>query len=51
MDKIKIKKEYQKKIKILIKLNKHYYELSEPIVEDQEYDKIKFEIISLEKKI
>ena len=50
MDKIKIKKEYQKKIKILIKLNKHYYELSEPIVEDQEYDQMKSEIILLEEK-
>ncbi|MDC3155468.1 NAD-dependent DNA ligase LigA [Candidatus Pelagibacter sp.] len=50
MDKIKIKKEYQKKIKNLIKLNKHYYELSKPIVDDQEYDQIKSEIISLEKK-
>ena len=50
MDKTKIKKEYQKKIKNLIKLNKHYYELSKPIVEDQIYDQIKSEIISLEKK-
>ena len=50
MDKIKIKKEYQKKIKNLIKLNRHYYELSKPIVEDQEYDQIKSEIFSLEKK-
>ncbi len=50
MDKIKIKKEYQKKIKDLIKLDRNYYELSKPLVEDQEYDKIKFEIISLEKK-
>ena len=50
MDKIKIKKDYQKKIKNLIKLNRHYYELSEPIVEDQEYDQIKSEIILLEKK-
>ena len=50
MDKIKIKKEYQKKIKNLIKLNKYYYELSKPIVEDQEYDQIKSEIFSLEKR-
>ena len=50
MDKIKIKKEYQKKIKNLIKLDRHYYELSKPIVEDQEYDQIKSEITSLEKK-
>ncbi len=50
MDKIKIKKEYQKKIKNLIKLNKYYYELSKPIVEDYEYDQIKSEIFSLEKR-
>ena len=50
MDKIKIKKVYQKKIKNLIKLNKHYYELSEPIVEDYEYDQIKSEIFLLEKR-
>ena len=50
MNKIKIKKEYQKKIKNLIKLNKYYYELSKPIVEDQEYDQIKSEIFSLEKR-
>ena len=50
MDKIKIKKEYEKKIKFLIKLNKYYYELSKPIVEDQEYDQIKSEIFSLEKR-
>ncbi len=50
MDKIKIKKEYQKKIKNLINLNRHYYELSKPLVEDQEYDQIKSEIFSLEKK-
>jgi NAD-dependent DNA ligase (contains BRCT domain type II) len=50
MDKIKIKKEYQKKIKNIIKLNRHYYELSKPLVEDQEYDQIKSEIFSLEKK-
>ena len=50
MDKIKIKKEYQKKINNLIKLNRYYYELSKPIVEDQEYDQIKSEILSLEKR-
>ena len=50
MDKKKIKKEYYNKIQNLIKLNKHYYELSKPLVNDQEYDKIKKQLLSLEKK-
>ena len=50
MDKTKIKKDYVKKIQEFIKLNKHYYELSKPLVEDKEYDLIKEEILSLEKK-
>ena len=39
MDKKKIKKEYDNKIQNLIKLNKHYYEFSKPLVDDQEYYK------------
>ena len=50
MDKNKIKKEYNKKIKNLGKLNKHYYDLSKPLVNDNEYDQIKREILFLEKK-
>jgi DNA ligase (NAD+) len=50
MDKKKIKKEYDNKIQNLIKLNKHYYEFSKPLVEDQEYDKIKKKLLLLEKK-
>ncbi len=50
MDKNKIKKEYDKKIQNLVKLNKHYYDFSKPLVTDQEYDQIKAEILSLEKK-
>ena len=50
MDKNKIKKEYHKKVKILLRLNKHYYDLSKPLVNDNEYDQIKTEILSLEKK-
>ena len=50
MDKNKIKKEYNKKIQYFNKLNKHYYELSKPIVNDQKYDQIKEEIFLLEKK-
>ena len=50
MDKNKIKKEYDKKIKNLVKLNKYYYEFSKPLLTDSEYDQIKAEILSLEKK-
>jgi len=50
MDKKKIKKEYDNKIQNLIKLNKYYYEFSKPLVNDQEYDKIKKQLLLLEKK-
>ena len=50
MDKNKIKKEYNKKIKNLIKLNKHYYDLNKPLVNDNEYDQFKEDILFLEKK-
>ncbi len=50
MDKNRIKKEYNQKIQNLVKLNKHYYDLSKPLVNDYEYDQIKAEILSLEKK-
>ncbi len=50
MDKNKIKKRYNEKIQNLVKLNKHYYDLSKPLVNDHEYDQIKAEILSLEKK-
>ena len=50
MDKNKIKKEYNQKIQNLVKLNKHYYDLSKPLVNDHEYDQIKAEILSLEKQ-
>ena len=50
MDKKKIKKEYDNKIQNLIKLNKHYYEFSKPLADDQEYDKIKKKLLLLEKK-
>ena len=47
--KIKLKKVYNEKIKYLVKLNEHYYDLSDPLVNDNEYDQIKKEILSLEK--
>ncbi len=50
MERNKIKKEYNEKIKKLVQLNKYYYDLSKPLVNDYEYDQIKSEILSLEKK-
>ena len=45
-----IKKEYLTKIKELKEHNQHYYEKSSPKISDAEYDKLKQEIIELEKK-
>ncbi len=50
MDRNKIKKDYNEKIKKLLKLNKFYYDLNKPLVNDHEYDQIKADILSLEKK-
>ncbi len=50
MDKKKIKKRYNEKIHNLVKLNKHYYDLNKPLVNDNEYDQLKADILSLEKK-
>ena len=46
----KINQNYLKKIKLFQKYNKHYYDLNNPLVNDQEFDKLKSEIIELEKK-
>ena len=46
----KINQKYSKKIKLFQKYNKHYYDLNDPLVNDQEFDKLKQEIIDLEKK-
>ncbi len=50
MDKDLIKKDYNKKIKLLENYNKHYYDKDNPIITDQEYDLLKEDIINLEKK-
>ncbi len=50
MDKTKIKKDYIRKIQKFVKLNKHYYDFSKPLVDDKDYDQIKEEILALEKK-
>ena len=45
-----IKKDYLKKIKLILKCNKFYHDKSKPSISDQEYDILKKEIINLEKK-
>ena len=50
MEKKKIEDLYNKKIKLLNQFNKFYYDLSKPKVSDQDYDKLKNEIVLLEKK-
>ena len=46
----KINQKYLKKIKLLQKYNKHYYNLNNPLIDDFKFDKLKSEIIDLEKK-
>jgi len=50
MNKELINKDYLKKIKLLLKLNKNYYDKDKPLVADQEFDLLKKNIIDLEKK-
>ncbi len=45
-----IKQDYQKKIDELKKHNKFYYENSSPEISDKEYDKLKRQILNLEKE-
>ena len=45
-----LKNKYQAKIKEYIKHNQLYFEKSKPIISDSEFDKLKSEIINLEKK-
>ena len=46
----KLIKNILKKIKLFQKYNKHYYDLNNPLVDDFKFDKLKLEIIDLEKK-
>ena len=48
MNKKKIEAEYKKKIKKINNLNLFYYDKSDPLVTDDEYDKLKNEILLLE---
>ena len=46
----KINQKYLRKIKLFTRYNKHYYDLNKPLVGDNEFDKLKLELINLEKK-
>ena len=46
----RINQKYLNKIKLFQKYNKHYYNLNKPLVDDNEFDKLKLEIIDLEKQ-
>ena len=48
MDKKKIEKQYNLKIREFVRLNKFYYQYSKPAVKDEEFDKLKGEILTLE---
>ena len=50
MQRKEIEKEYIDKIDKLRNHNKAYFELDNPIVSDKDYDKLKKEILDLEKK-
>ena len=50
INKNKIQNSYKKKIKLLNTYNKFYYEISAPKVTDEIFDKLKQEILLLEKK-
>ena len=50
MNKKAIEVEYNKKIKLYNKYNKYYYNNSSPKVSDKEFDELKHDILSLEKK-
>ena len=50
MNKDLITSDYKKKIQILQKYNKYYYNKDKPIVSDQEFDLLKKNIINLENK-
>ena len=43
-------KEYKKKLNLLKKYNKYYYQKQKPLVPDREFDILKQEILELEKK-
>ena len=49
-DRSNIIKEYKKKIDLIKKYNKYYYEKDAPLISDSEYDLLKGEIVDIENK-
>ena len=43
-------KDYKKKLNLLEKYNKYYYQNQKPLVSDKQYDELKSEVLELEKK-
>ena len=43
-------KNYKKKLELIEKYNKHYYQNQKPLISDKRYDELKSEILELEKK-
>ena len=43
-------KNYKKKLELLEKYNKYYYQNQKPLVSDKKYDELKSEILELENK-
>ena len=50
MKKDELTKIYNSKLKELTNHNKLYYNKSKPIISDSQYDKLKYEILNLEKR-
>ena len=50
MNKKNLKNKYSKKLEILHKYNKYYYDKNNPIVDDKKYDELKNEILLLENR-
>ena len=46
-----LSKEYKKKLALLEKYNKHYYQNQKPLVSDKIYDELKNEILGIEKNM
>ena len=45
-----LSKEYKKKLTLLEKYNRYYYQDQKPLVSDKIYDELKSEILEIEKK-
>ena len=50
MNKKEIETNYKKKIKLLTKYNKNYYDKISPLVSDKDYDNLKHDLLLLEQK-